>query len=189
MTDREFNAEERAEISNLPPPESGLTADDVLEARRRPANNNQFFTGFAIAAVTLLAVAGVYTSGLGSGDDGRERGPAGVGSVHLQAAAEGPEGMRPLKPGDHVASDEQVLFKVDADRAGWLHLLEGDAVMGSVVQIDAGSFTPGGDRPQAWRPDHATGSLTYSAWLCPDSTTPTAERCAGDQIALVWERD
>ncbi len=186
MTDHEFTPAERAEIADLPAPKSALTADDVLAASRKPKNNRPLY-GLAMAAVALLTVAGVYGSGLLE-DDGRTRGTPRAPAIHLQAAAEGVRGIHPLKDGSRVAIDERVLFQVVAAGPGWLHLEEGVTTMGKVEKISGGTYTPGGDRPQSWRPDKASGVLTYSAWLCPDEGPPSADRCSTDTLKLDWER-
>ena len=186
MTAPELSPREREAITQLPPPESTLSANDVLAARRTPRRPSARGP-LALAAAALLVIGGLSAIPLLDGEDGRTRGGSALGAIHIEGAAEGPEGLRPLKNGDRITPDERVLFRVTSERAGWLTLREGDRDLESGVQMSAGTHTPGGERPQTWRPDGLTGSAHYTAWICPDGQAPSLDHCAMDELTLVWE--
>jgi hypothetical protein len=145
-----------------------------LERRRRPATRAGWVAAIAVAAAVLLGLQVAPTV--------RDRGVTGLAepAVRLEAVAEGPTGLRPLRAGDAVGPDERVLFRVHASAAGALTLREDDAATVWDGPVQAGAFTPGGDALLSWRPDTGSGPRTYTATLC------VADRCDTDGLTLRW---
>ena len=171
-----------------PPPEKALgRARDALGDRRR---RRVGLVGSGAVALALAAAALLATK---LPADMRDRGvvipPL---EVHLQAAAEGPRGVRPLTSGGAVARDERVLFEVHVSGDGYL-ALDGDRdgrvwPSGEAWSVRSGVHVVGGDRMLSYRPDALdAGSVTYVAWLC--ETPPSAgerQDCAMDRLVLTW---
>ena len=171
-------------IAELAPPESTLSADEVLARASRPRQWRTPMVGLALAAAALLTV------GLTATDTMRDKGVGGGASVRIEAAAESPTGVRALASGDLVRFDERVLFRTSTDGGGWLIMTEDGSPMTDPVRVDAGRHLPGGTRPLAWRPDDLdarTTSHRYQVLLCP--TPVVARDCARDQISLSWSAE
>ncbi|MCB9680437.1 MAG: hypothetical protein H6733_03120 [Alphaproteobacteria bacterium] len=136
----------------------------------------------ALAAVTLVVV--------GRGDVLRARGAGGSAlaePVVLRAVAERPGGqVRALADGDSVRTDERVVFDVQTPAAGTVVLTEAGRPVwpaGGTWQVDAGRHLVGGDRPQAWRPDHGvSGAQRYVARWCDADGA-----CTDAALDLTWD--
>jgi len=110
----------------------------------------------------------------------RDRGAAPPPRVRLEAAAEGPAGLRPLRDGDVVARTERVVFRVATPDGGTLRVDESGTAIWS-GEIGVGASAVGDGSSIAWRPDdEGVGTRTYEATLCGPGG------CAGDRLLLTW---
>ncbi len=137
----------------------------------------------AAPLVGLVAVAAgaLWVAVPASGPVQRDRGAAPPPPrVRLEAAAEGPDGLRPLRDGDVVAGFERVLFRVATPDGGALRVDEsGTAIWTGEVGIGASAVGDGSS--MAWRPDgDGVGPRVYEATLCGPGG------CAGDRLVLTW---
>lgn len=193
-----------SELSALVDPPAVFTTADVLakaaEQRRKPAGYRAPVAGIlALAAATVLWVnVGVDNSP----EDQRFRGSGvegAMGSVHLEAAAEGPSGLRALADGADVSAIESALFQVTTTSAGYLVVFEANPTGltqvwpddGGSWQAPAGQHAVGGATPLGWRPDDGAGRRVYEVWLCEAPVDDGADlvdgNCAVDRIVLNWE--
>jgi hypothetical protein len=159
----------------------------AIRGRRRAARWHApvaMGSGLLAAAAAMLAILPT-----GAGTTGRNRGYVGSGlEVHLEAAAEGPLGVRALGPRDAVGADERVIFRAVTRGEGFLRV-EGD---GGVIwpgsgswAVGTGSHPVGGEAPASYRPDdHPATVGAYVVWFCP---TPEGEAgCVSDRLELRW---
>lgn len=174
--------QELTALGEGPAPPSADAALARLKARQPPPLSRWWVAPVALAASALLAV-GVYQSG------GRDKGAAAPPALHLEAAAEGPDGVRALRDGASVRADERVLFRVDAEGDGWIALT--DEAGGTLMTArGSGKHVVGGATPQSYRPDVPLSEGTYRAVQCasgpPTGDTPGPD-CAASAITLTWE--
>lgn len=133
----------------------------------------------ASGLLAALLLAGLLPSGW------RARGGAGFGAdVVLEAAAEGPQGLRRLGDGAVIAPDERVVFRVSASRRGSLHIVDDAGRLVFPVQgtwwVGPGTVTAGGSHALSWRPE-AAGPVTLHAVLCVDASRTA---CVEDLLHL-----
>ena len=180
-------------LEDLPPPSIVRPPPESLLARVRHRKARRTVLRIAAAALALAATAllmvGIWPEEEGQRDRGAFAPPP--GSVHIQAAAEGPRGPRALAEGDAVANNEGVLFRAQVDYDGYLFLTEVET--GAVVwppegeqwEVTAGQdATVGGDALLAWRPDRRLERATYRLWLCPHPKRNVL--CVYDELTLTW---
>ncbi|MEM6930748.1 MAG: hypothetical protein AAF602_27690 [Myxococcota bacterium] len=151
------------------------TARDVLElavARRR--RTRRLATGLAAAAGLVLVALSTRAA---PDPTVRERGATADPWVHLQAAAEGPDGVRPLGAAATLDPDEAVVFRVETNRRGDLQLVDDEGApiwppAGRSWSVEAGEHYIGDDTPLSWTPDtDPTRERRVTATFCVD------ERC------------
>ena len=167
--------------ATAPPPPSMERALARVRADRAPPRRWVWAAPAALAAATLLAVVGLPESA-------RNKGAAAPPAVHLEAAAEGPAGVRPLSDGAAVGPDERVIFRAEAGGEGWLSIT--DESGGALLSArGAGRHVVGGDAPRSYRPDGAAAEGTYRAVLCRDGPPDATLRadCGVSELTLRWE--
>ena len=179
-------------IAALPGIGEGAGPEAILtRVRRRERDRLVAWVGGSLGLAAVAAIALV----LGLPREGvRDRGADADLVVHLEAAADGPDGLRPLAGGAVVHPGERVIFRARTSGPGWLLISEiGPAgseapvfpTDGHPVAVQAGTAIPGGDQPLSWRPDDGTGPRTYAVRLCPSASI--GRECASDVLSLSWE--
>lgn len=162
MVDRMTDPDLSAALERLPTATNRRSAAEVAAlARRRVRRRRGLAAGIAVlAAASALLVP--EAPGL------RARGVGAAMPVSIEALAEGPSGLRPLRDGDLVRADERVVFRLDASGPGDLSLAEADGAriwpLDGRWTVAAGRWFLG-DPPLAWA---AHGRRTVVASLCDD---------------------
>lgn len=150
------------ELERLPTAHNPRSAEDVLRIARGRKVRRRVAAGAVGVALLALAVPREST---------RPRGIGGAPLVGIEAAAEGPGGVRPLADGGEIGPDERVVFRVTAGGPGALTVEEqgGERIWppSGAWAVQAGAHWLG-DPPMAWTPDHP-GRATVVAELCDDA--------------------